>query len=277
MSKIAIVTDSGVNLSPRLRDQYGIRVVPLTYHQKGILYSDAWSVPDFSLEKTAPITYLPPTVTTFTLLYRELMAEGFEAIISIHSSARLIRISQVALQASRLVPIQVYVIDSETVDVGLGHQVQLAAQLAEQGRSAQEILASLEQVKQKSQSYFLLTSIKNHNFQPSLTKKLLPEKSILDSRILLKLAKNKLSLLIRNRSLKKIKQWLKTRWQTLEDRHPDHSLLAYSNEEEWKKRFVLDKALFTDKNQDILPASPLLRMIMGQKGIFIYQPALRIE
>lgn len=168
MSKIRIVTDSTADLNQELVEQYGIRVVPLEVLVEGTVYKDKVDITNeefYKILRTAKVlpTTSQPSPAVFADVYRDLAAQGAEQIISIHIASELSGTYQSSVLASGLVAEQVtvYNIDSRSATMGLGLVVLSAARMAEAGKSAEEILAALQQITTTMDLYFLLDSLDN--------------------------------------------------------------------------------------------------------------------
>lgn len=168
MSKIRIVTDSTADLNQELVEQYGIRVVPLEVLVEGTAYKDKIDITNDEFYKVLRAakelpTTSQPSPAVFADVYRELAAEGAEHIISIHISSELSGTYQSSVLASGMVAdtVTVHNIDSRTATIGLGLMVLSVARLIEEGRSLEDILATLEQIVANMNIYFLLDSLDN--------------------------------------------------------------------------------------------------------------------
>lgn len=147
---IRIVTDSTCDLPPEIVRQLAITVIPLWINVGDNSFQDGVDMtrtefyarlPDFNPH---PQTAAPgPGV--FTEAYERLVAEGAQAILSIHISETLSgTINSARIAAEQFDPIPVTVLDSTQLSLGLGFIVERAAQLAQAGQPMPEILAALE-------------------------------------------------------------------------------------------------------------------------------------
>ena len=150
MAKVKIVTDSTARLTPEEVAAYDIAVVPLTVMIDGVVYHDGVSItPSEFIEKMAEAKALPttsqPSLGAFTEVY-ETMPEDVE-ILSLHLTNKLSGTVQAAEQASRMVPHDVVVRDSNYIDRALAMQVLVAGRMAAAGATRDEILAELQRVE----------------------------------------------------------------------------------------------------------------------------------
>lgn len=166
MSKIRIVTDSSITIEPELVKKYNITVVPLSVMVDGVIYSDS----DLREEgrflemmkhsKELPKTSQPP-VGLFAETYENLVKEGAEQIVAIHIMHTLSGTCEASRQGASLSGADVTVIDSGFTDQCLKFQVVEAAKLAEAGASLDEIVAHVEEVKNKSELHIGVSTLEN--------------------------------------------------------------------------------------------------------------------
>jgi hypothetical protein len=129
-------------------DDLGIEIVPLTIRIGGVEYVDRADLsPSQFWAKCAEVADLPETAAPapgeFEAVYRKLAADGAESVVVISLSAGLSATMQSAELAARSVSdtIQVTVVDSQQVTLGLGLIVTRAARLAHDGGSHDEVVA----------------------------------------------------------------------------------------------------------------------------------------
>lgn len=149
MARVAIVTDSTADLTPELRERYGITMVPLTVQVEDRTYQDQIDLStDAFVEllrtaKTLPTTS-QPSPDRFEAAYRKLAADH-DAIVAVVISSKLSATIQSAVKAAEAVAadIPVEVVDSRTGSMPLGFQAIRAAELAQSGMDAPAIAAQL--------------------------------------------------------------------------------------------------------------------------------------
>lgn len=165
--KIAIVTDSTAYLSVDQYAETGIRKVPLSVIMEGKAYREEIDMTTREFfSRIDKMDHLPtssqPSVGDFFTVYQELAAQGYEAIISIHLSKKISGTYQNALSvADSFTQCRIYPYDSEMTSGGQAALALEASRLAEQGISPEEILESLEQLKETIQLYFVVDDLKN--------------------------------------------------------------------------------------------------------------------
>lgn len=168
MSKVRIVTDSTADIPADVREKYGITMVSLKVLFGEETYRDAvdLTTEEFYSRLTAsPV--LPktsqPSPAEFLEVYEQLLAEDpTTPIVSIHLASVLSGTYQSATIAKSMVEIEgadIRVIDSCSASYGHGMQVVLAAQMAENGASADEIVAAAAERQQNTGIYFLVDTL----------------------------------------------------------------------------------------------------------------------
>ncbi len=161
--KTAVVTDSTSYIPPDLREKLNIHMIPLsvnfgneTYEEETELTVDEF----FEMVKTKELpTTSQPSVGRFVELFEKL-SKDYDAVISIHLSSGISGTFQGAGTAGSMVEgIKVYPFDSEISCMMQGFYVIEAAKLAQQGKSPEEILERLNEMKQSLRAYFLVDDL----------------------------------------------------------------------------------------------------------------------
>ncbi len=147
---IRIVTDSTSDISQELASKLRIVVVPAIVNIGEKSYRDGIDLTREEFYRALPEmsempTTAPPGPATFTDVYRQLLAEGATAILSIHLASKLSGMLNTArLGAEALDNEVVTLYDSQQATMGLGLLVLMAAEAAEAGRSLTEIIETLD-------------------------------------------------------------------------------------------------------------------------------------
>ncbi|WOV82882.1 DegV family protein [Sporosarcina jeotgali] len=165
MSKIKVVTDSTADLTEEEISKYGIQVVPLSIHIDGDVFQDQIDIKPLEfLEKMAASDELPkssqPSSGTFTELYNELGKDGSE-VISIHMTGGMSGTVKSAEAAAEMTDTSVTVIDSRYISHALSFQVLEAAKLAQQGKTMNEIVQHLNEVRSKTMLFVVVDKLDN--------------------------------------------------------------------------------------------------------------------
>lgn len=167
MPRIQVVTDSTSDIPKKIRDDLGIRVVPLKVHFGGETYLDGVTLqPGDFYGKLVASEQLPttsqPAPLDFVSMYESIAQEqGDVEIISIHLSGVLSGTVQTAHLAAGMVEdkVKVHVIDSKLASFALGLAVVAVARAAKEGKSVEECLELAEHIKEKIQVFFVVDTL----------------------------------------------------------------------------------------------------------------------
>lgn len=151
---IVLVTDSTADIPDELTLAHQIHVVPNLVILEGKSLEDGKDISRQEFYERLPFMKTQPTTATassgvYQLLYKNLLAQGFHHIISVHASSLLSGILNAASTAAQTFGDRVKVIDSGHISLGLGFQVLAAAEAATRGLSLDGVLALIEEVRQK--------------------------------------------------------------------------------------------------------------------------------
>lgn len=162
---VKIISDSTCDLSQELLEKYDIDILPLHILLGDAEYRDGKDISPDSIfswadaNKATPKTSAPSLADAVTLL-RPYVEEGREVICfsisgSMSTSGNVMRLAAEELDASALVT----VIDSENLSTGIGLLVIEAAIMAEQGHSAAEITAAIQDIIPKVRASFVVDTL----------------------------------------------------------------------------------------------------------------------
>ena len=162
---VKIISDSTCDLSQELVEKYGIDILPLHILLGDAEYRDGKDISPDSIfawadeNRATPKTSAPSLEDAVTLL-RPYVEKGREVICfsisgSMSTSGNVMRLAAEELDASSLVT----VIDSENLSTGIGLLVVEAAIMAEQGHSAAEITAAIQEIVPKVRASFVVDTL----------------------------------------------------------------------------------------------------------------------
>lgn len=162
-----IVTDSGTNIyfSAEQCKQLGIHVVPLSVTLEGKTYQEGIDVrnDDFyrMLESTEALpTTSQPAAGAFAEIYRQI-AKTDPEILSIHISSGLSGTANAARAGAAMVPeAHVTVVDTKTLSIPAGWQVESAAKAVQAGWPMEKILAYLASIGAATDVVYTLKDLK---------------------------------------------------------------------------------------------------------------------
>ena len=211
MTKIKIVTDSSVTIEPEVAKELDITIVPLSVMVDGVVYSDADLEEGEFLRlmqssRNLPKTSQPP-VGVFADVFEQLAEDGAQ-IISIHMSHALSGTVEAARQGATLANADVTVVDSSFTDQAMKFQVTEAAKMAKEGASLDEILAKIEEVKEKTELYIGLSTLENLVKGGRIGRVSGLISSLLNIRVIMQMKNHQLEPIVKGRGAKTFKKWL---------------------------------------------------------------------
>ena len=166
MRKIGIVMDSTGYLTNDILEQLQIRVVPLTVSIGNETFSELELSNTIFFKKLSHISGLSttsqPSVGALLQTYQALFSEGIEEIVSIHLSAAISGTLRSAQMAKDLASSpNIHIFDSRSSATGLGALTWAAAEWAEQGLNALEIMTKLQNLREQTELYFVVNTLEN--------------------------------------------------------------------------------------------------------------------
>jgi DegV family protein with EDD domain len=162
-----IVTDSGtdVHLTQEQMDDLGIHKVPLSVTLEGKTYREGVDIrnedfyPLLEASEELPTTSQPPA-GVFAALYRKLALSDPE-ILSIHISSGLSGTVNAARAGAAMVPeAHVTIVDTKTLSIPAGWQVEAAAKAVKAGWTLERIQAYLNQINLSTEVIYTLKELK---------------------------------------------------------------------------------------------------------------------
>ncbi len=164
--RVGVVTDSSCDLPDDLVQRLGIEIVPLTIRfgdeelvdREQLTPSEFWArcaaTPD--LPSTAA-----PAPGRFEQAYRRLVGEGATSVVVITLSGALSATIQSAELAARDVELDIRIVDSRTVSLGLGTIVLACAEAAAAGADADDVEALARQLAGRTRVFGALDTVEN--------------------------------------------------------------------------------------------------------------------
>ncbi|MEK3884400.1 DegV family protein [Paenibacillus sp. PL2-23] len=167
MGKVRIVTDSTSDIPAPVRAQLGIEMVPLKvlFGEETYLDSITISTEQF-YERLQASPVLPttsqPSPLEFAEVYERLLDEDPDSpIISIHLASVLSGTHQSAVIAESMLerPADISIVDSKSASYGIGLMVVRAAEMAQAGKSKEQILNEIQRIQNDMELYFLVDTL----------------------------------------------------------------------------------------------------------------------
>jgi fatty acid kinase fatty acid binding subunit len=166
MSSIAIITDTDSSLPTELAARYGIRQVPISVHFGQETLRAAVDIDDTALfarvdrEGRYPTTSAPAP-GEFAEAYQAAFEAGADEIVCICVSSALSAVGQAATTAAETMPDRkITIVDSQAVALVQGFMAITAAEAAQAGAPADEIVRRAVAVRDRSFIYGALATLK---------------------------------------------------------------------------------------------------------------------
>lgn len=172
MSNVRIVTDSACDLPAEVADEMGIEIVPLSirFGDEELIDRDELTVAEF-WNRCVNMSTLPETAAPapgqFEAAYRRLAADGATGIVVVSLSGALSATIQSAeLAANALaddddVDIDIRVVDSRSVTMGIGTIAIACAEAARDGASIDDVAALAEDLATRTVVFAALDTLDN--------------------------------------------------------------------------------------------------------------------
>ena len=159
--KIALVTDSSSDLQKEIIEKYNIQTIPLKIIYSDREYNDGVDIsPEEVYERfdqEVPKTSMP-SQTDIMKVFDRLREEGYKKILSIHLSCNLSgTVDVVKMVSKQYDDLEIEVIDSKSVSIGVGMLVHEAARLISQSKPLAEIKDALNKAKDKINVFYCVS------------------------------------------------------------------------------------------------------------------------
>ena len=163
MGKIAILTDSGSEITPKIAEEYGIELMPLQINYSDVSYDDYTVDPKYIYENIdieVPKTSIPSLGDIVNKL-NEIKNKGFDKIICISISSKLSGMYNAFMLAKDQVEdVQVEVFDSKNISIGTGFFAIFARKLIDEGLSFESVIEKMKQKIKDSVPVITLDTLK---------------------------------------------------------------------------------------------------------------------
>jgi DegV family protein with EDD domain len=153
---VAIVTDSGSDLTPAQLEEYKIRQVPLTvsFGEASYLSPDDLSPEEFWVKMQTPdcpfARTAAPSAGLFKRAFEQAMEDGHDGVVYVGLSGGLSATVRNAQIARELLPAgRIEIVDSKSASMGLGALAMRASQMAAAGSSRVEIVQEIEHLRDR--------------------------------------------------------------------------------------------------------------------------------
>lgn len=269
MTKIKIVTDSSVTIEPEVAKELDITIVPLSVMVDGVVYSDADLEEGEFLRlmqssRNLPKTSQPP-VGVFADVFERLAEDGAQ-IISVHMSHALSGTVEAARQGATLANADVTVVDSSFTDQAMKFQVTEAAKLAKEGASLEEILAKIEEVKEKTELYIGLSTLENLVKGGRIGRVSGLISSLLNIRIIMQMKDHQLEPIVKGRGAKTFKKWLDDLTASLQNKQVAEIGISYAGSPELALEMKESLQPYVKKPISVLETGSIIQTHTGENA-----------
>ena len=163
MSNTAIVTDTNSGISPAEGKQYGIHVIPMPVIIDGRDYLGHTNITDRELYQAIldgrDVSTSQPSPESLITMWTDLLTSGYDEIVHIPMSSGLSNSCDTAIAFAREFGEKVQVADSHRISVTLCDSVFEAKALADQGKTAADIRAHLEETGLHASIYIAVNTL----------------------------------------------------------------------------------------------------------------------
>ena len=269
MTKIKIVTDSSVTIEPEVAKELDITIVPLSVMVDGVVYSDADLEEGEFLRlmqssRNLPKTSQPP-VGVFADVFEHLAEEGAQ-IISIHMSHALSGTVEAARQGATLANADVTVVDSSFTDQAMKFQITEAAKMAKEGASLEEILAKIEEVKEKTELYIGLSTLENLVKGGRIGRVSGLISSLLNIRVIMQMKDHQLEPIVKGRGAKTFKKWLDDLTASLQNKQVAEIGISYAGSPELALEMKESLQPYVKKPISVLETGSIIQTHTGENA-----------
>lgn len=165
MNMVKVISDSTCDLSQELLEKYGVEIVPLHILLGDEEYEDGKSITPDEIYRWSDESGATPKTSAAGIdqvmeVYRPHVENGDEIIIfsisaEMSTTNNVMRMAAAELEAED----KIYVIDSANLSTGVGLQVIEAAIMAQEGKSAADIVAHIEEIKSRVRASFVVDTL----------------------------------------------------------------------------------------------------------------------
>lgn len=163
MGKIAILTDSGSEITPKIAEEYGIELIPLQINYSDVSYDDYTVEPKYiyeNIDREVPKTSIP-SIGDIVEKLNEIKNKGFDKIICISISSKLSGMYNAFMLAkSQVENVEIEVFDSKNISIGTGFFAIFARKLIDEGFSLESIMETMKSKIKDSVPVITLDTLK---------------------------------------------------------------------------------------------------------------------
>lgn len=165
--KLAIVTDSTAVLPEHIQKNDHLFIIPIPVILDGQIFNEGVDIEAdayYGLLKNSKEfpTTSQPALGEVLSLYEEIRNKGYDTIISIHLSSGISGFVNNLNSIKKAIDgLQVIPYDSKITSLPMGHMVEAAIEMNENGKSLEEILAHLDVIRDNTYAYLIVDDLNN--------------------------------------------------------------------------------------------------------------------
>ncbi|MDR0898925.1 MAG: DegV family protein [Lactobacillaceae bacterium] len=266
MSKIAVIVDSSSYIPEDLKNAYGIYEIPVPILFDGkIKYDTDWKSPakfyaDMNKAKTAPTTS-QSSPADMNDMFERVEKDGYDEAIMITLSSGISGFYQTAVNMANQYEgnLKVTVWDSLITVIAAGQQALLAAEMATQNKSMDEILAKLEILRSSTRVYLVVDDIQHLKRTGRLSGGMAIVAGVLSIKPILTFTQEgKIEAVGKERKMNRAFNWIQNKLTEYlaETKTPTRIIVADANNEEVAQEWV-------DATREKYPDMPIDRGVIG--------------
>lgn len=275
MGKLKIVTDSSCTMNQSVKEALEIHVVPLSVMIDGVVYPDDENLTGesfmdmMSRSKELPKTSQPP-IGEFAQLYDELGKDGSE-VLSIHMTKALSGTVEAARQASNLSKSKVTVFETDFTDQALSFAVIRAAEMAQEGKSAEEVLEVIKKLLSNTKLFIGLSTLENLVKGGRISRATGLISSFLNMRVIMELKNAELLPIVKGRGTKTFNKWFDELKNELKSNpHIKQIGISYAGGLEQAEKFKRElQDIYPKMDINLLHTTPIIATHTGQGAFAI--------
>ncbi|MDT2599773.1 DegV family protein [Enterococcus hulanensis] len=274
--KLAIVTDSTAYLNERMRNHKDLFIIPIPVIIDGEPFEEGVDIGyeefyrKLKSSKDFPKTSQPVLGEVYEL-YRSIKEQGYDTVISIHLSegisgfVRTLTAIKDDIEGLQLIPY-----DSKITSVPMGYMVERALEMSEQGKSLEEILTAVDQIRDTTNAYIIVDDLDNLVRGGRLTNGAAIIGGLLKIKPILTFEDGKIVLAEKIRSLKKALQRTE---EIIEERHQENQnelriyVIHGNNPELAQQEYDKLRQKYPDATIDVGTFGPVIGTHLGDKAI----------
>lgn len=274
--KLAIVTDSTAYLKEHIRAHKDLFVIPIPVivddqpYEEGVDIGYEEFYQKLKTSKDFPKTSQPVLGEVYEL-YRSIKEQGYDTVISIHLSEGISGfVRTLTAIKDDIAGLQVIPYDSMITSVPMGYMVEKALEFSDQGKSLEEILSAIDEIRDTTSAYMIVDDLNNLVRGGRLTNGAAIIGGLLKIKPILTFEEGKIILAEKIRSLKKALQRTE---ELIEERYQKNNgnlriyVIHGNNPELAQQEYQKLKQKYPDATIDIGTFGPVIGTHLGDKSI----------